>query len=144
MTLYSDTMNPMELFDAVETALALAGMPHYCSADTPGQVEVLSFCPPTADEEATWALVPEGDDKSEFIPVDAAMARDLLLSHFRQWLLERGWQVQVRCSSGGRRWDLVDCLAAIDGGGDRLDVDYPYGDDELNVLVQSIIAVHTI
>ncbi len=69
------------------------------------------------------------------------MARDLIVRHLSQWLLERGWQVQVTLVRDKRRWRLVDCLSIGDGGGDRLDEDYPNGEDELTVLCESVVVV---
>ena len=69
------------------------------------------------------------------------MARELIESHFRAWLLSRGWQVQVTIRKQAQRWRLVDCLSIADGGGDRLDDDYLFGDDELSVLCESVIVV---
>ena len=54
------------------------------------------------------------------------------------WLLGCGWQVQPTIHKQAQRWRLVDCLSIADGGGDRLDDDYPYGDDELSVLCESV------
>ena len=69
------------------------------------------------------------------------MAQELIESHLREWLLRGGWQVQVTIRKQGQRWRLVDCLSIADGGGDRLDDDYPCGDDELSVLCESVIVV---
>ena len=69
------------------------------------------------------------------------MACELIEAHLRNWLLDRSWQVQVIVQKNAQRWRLVDCLSIADGGGDRLDQDYPYGDDELQVLSDSVIVV---
>lgn len=133
------------LFEATETALAITGVSAFKSVEAPDQTEVLTFCSPDDDnEEATWALVPSTGPRDEYVAFDTDMARQLILAHFRDWLLARGYQVQVRCCKNLRRWALADCLSPADGGGDRLDVDYPNGDDELTVLVDSVIAVNTI
>ena len=139
------TLDPTVLFEASEMALAIAELPQFKSADEPEQIEVLSFLPASDDNgEASWALVLRDGPSDEYIAIDAEMADQLLRAHFREWLLSRGWQAQVHCYADRRRWTLVDCLSAADGGGDRLDVDYPYGEDELTVLADSVLAVNTI
>ena len=133
------------LFEACETALAITGLPKFDSADEPNLTETLSFLPASDDnEEVCWALVPSVGSSDEYVAVDTQMAHQLLRGHFRDWLLERGWQVHVHCYADRRRWTLVDCLSVSDGGGDRLDVDYPYGEDELAILTDSVMAVNTI
>jgi len=144
----SNTLSSMDatsLFELAETALAIAGLPQFPSVDEPDQIEVLAFVPASDDsDEASWALAPADGPRDEFVAVDTQMAVHVLRAHLREWLLHRGWQVQVHCYSNLRRWTLVDCLSAADGGGDRLDVDYPYGEEELPALVDSVIAVNTI
>ena len=93
------------------------------------------------ESQADWALAPVGSDESDYVPIDAAMAEDLIKAHLRSWLLDRGWQVQVTIRKQSHGWRLVDCLSIADGGGDRLDRDYPFGDDELSVLCGSIVAI---
>lgn len=135
----------VELFDACETALAIAGLPEFKSVESPDQSEMLRFLSPdNEDEEATWALVPAAGPLEDYVALDTGMARQLVEAHFRNWLLARGYQVQVHCRKAARRWKLADCLSVADGGGDRLDVDYPQGDDELSVLAASVIAVNTL
>ena len=129
-----------EVFDTAETALAICELPRFDSVDAEGLTEVLKYF----GDDCTWALVPvEGSDE-EYVAVDAAMARDIIMSHFRAWLLAKGYQVQVHCYAGVERWTLVDCLSASEGGGDRLDVDYPCGEDEWTTLIDSIIAASTL
>ncbi len=138
-------LDPTVLFEKSETALAITELPQFNSADEPEQTEVLSFLPASDDGgDAAWALVPCDGPADEYIALDTEMADELLRAHFREWLLARGWQAQVHCYADRRRWTLVDCLSAADGGGDRLDVDYPYGGDELTVLANSVLAVNTI
>jgi hypothetical protein len=137
-------MTAAGLFETTEMALAIAGLPRFSSADSDGE-EDLKFVPATGPEEDDcWALVPVESEADEFVAVDTEMARYVLSTHFREWLLARGYQVQVHCYNQLQRWTLLDCLSPADGGGDRLDVDYPYGDDQLAVLVQSVVAVNTI
>lgn len=139
------TITAVELFERCQTALAIAGLPEFQSVEFDDQTETLKFLPkPADDDDPTWAIVPTRGSSDDYDPVDIEMCLEILLSHFRNWLLRRGWQVQVHCYADLRRWTLVDCLSPADGGGDRLDVDYPYGGDELAVLVNSIIAVNTI
>ncbi len=139
------TMDATALFEATETALAITNLPEFRSVDEPSQTEVLRFLPTSDDnDEACWALLPPAGSDDEYVAVDTEMALQLLRSHFHDWLLTRGWQVQAHCYANRRRWTLVDCLSVADGGGDRLDVDYPYGEYELTVLADSVIAVNTI
>ncbi len=133
------TLNATDLFESSETALAICGLPEFASADADG-MEVLKYF----GDDQTWALVPVDGSADEYVAVDTEMAGNLLRCHFRDWLLQRGFQIQVRCFATVRRWTLVDCLSAADGGGDRLDVDYPCGEEELVVLIGSVIAVNTL
>lgn len=135
----STTSQATELFEQCETALAICGLPEFTSADADG-LEVLKYF---GDDE-TWALVPVDGSADEYVAVDTDMACNLLRCHFRDWLLLRGFQIQVRCFATVHRWTLVDCLCAAEGGGDRLDVDYPVGEDELAVFVDSVIALNTL
>ena len=65
-----------------------------------------------------------------------------LTAQFYDWEQRgRGWQVQVTLRKQAQRWRLVDCLSIADGGGDRLDQDYPSGGDELAVLSESVVIV---
>ncbi len=59
----------------------------------------------------------------------------------RRTRTRRRSQVLVTILKQAQRERLVDCLSIADGGGDRLDDDYPYGDDELSVLCESVIVV---
>lgn len=81
------------------------------------------------------------DGDQELVAVGPDMAAELLRGFFRAWLAERGWQVQLGMHKGVSTWKLTDCLSFADGGGDRLDEDYPQGDDELDVLCRSIVAI---
>jgi hypothetical protein len=129
-----------ELFETTEMAMAVCGLPRYRSADRPGQSEVLKYL----GDDDVWALVAGEGSSDEYIPVDPELASLLIMAHLRGWLLQRGYQVQAHCYATRRRWTLVDCLSPADGGGDRLDVDYPCGADELTVLVEAVLAVNTI
>jgi hypothetical protein len=130
-------------------ALKRTGMPAWDAPEMAGERDVLAYL---ADEPdgAVWALVPEGDgertarevdDAAEIVALDPEMAAALIGEHVRGWLAARLWQVQMRTLQGRRQWRLVDCLATIDGGGDRLEGDYPCGEDELDVLCASVTAV---
>lgn len=81
------------------------------------------------------------DDDQELVAVGPDMAAELLRGFFRDWLAERGWQVQLSVHKGASTWKLVDCLSFAEGGGDRLDEDYPQGDNELDVLCESVVAI---
>jgi len=139
-------MNATELFNLVSEALAVAGRPEWESFDKPCERESLVFLKAEAVEEGpAWAIVlggpdaPEGDD--DYLPVAGSLAERLIRLHLQGWLLERGWQVQVTWSRGCEAWRLADCLSFGDGGGDRLDDDYPRGPNELAVLCAAVQAV---
>jgi len=135
-------MTPTELFKSSSDALAITGPAEWNSPDAPGQRDALVYVDDEAAEDGPlWALIPTGSDDADFVPMDTAMAQELIESHLRAWLLGRGWQVQATIRKQAQRWRLVDCLSIVDGGGDRLDDDYPYGDDELSVLCESVSVV---
>lgn len=155
-----------ELFDTASDALRITGPPHWLAPDQPEEWDILAFVDaPDIDGAPFWALAPgEADvgcgsphlvrdfeqvrvaepdtpDLEELVPLDTTMARSLICDHFRCWLLDRGWQIQVSICKSKRIWRLADCLSIADGGGDRLDDDYPFGDDELAVLCASVAVV---
>ncbi len=128
-----------ELFKSSSAALAITGPAEWDSPDAPGEREVLLYVDDEAAEDGPlWCLAPTGSDDDDYLPMDTAMAHRLIESHLRDWLLSRGWQVQATIRKQAQRWRLVDCLSIADGGGDRLDDDYPFGDDELSVLCESV------
>jgi len=142
----------MGLAGVCHNALAITGAPRWPSAEQPGFDERLAFLDESATGgEPVWALVQVPSDAAfdepgpsaidDYLPVDPALARDLICASLRAWLLEGGWQVQVTMQKGSQRWRLVDGLSFADGGGDRLDDDYPYGDDELAVLCESVVTL---
>jgi len=141
-------MNAANLFEATRSALRIAGWPEWDSPDAPGQRDALAVLDGEAGEEtAVWALAPVGSGSSVhledpgFVPLDSLIAESLIKAHLRDWLLERSWQLQVSVWNQRRCWRLVDCLATTDGGGDRLDEDYPASEDELAALCRSVIVV---
>ena len=135
-------MTATELFNSCSDALAITGPAEWDSPDAPGQRDVLVYVDDEAAEDGPlWCLAPPGSDSADYLPMDTAMAQELIETHCRAWLLSRGWQVQVTVRKQGQRWRLVDCLSIADGGGDRLDDDYPYGDNELSVLCESVVVV---
>ena len=98
--------------------------------------------PPGLEERSAGSEDEDGDGADECtMPIDSTLAAELIKSHLRNWLAERGWQVQFELLKGERRWRLADCLSFADGGGDRLDADYPMGEDELSVLCAAVVAV---
>ena len=149
-------MDASESLNCVLRALSVTGPPSW---DAPGDdgVEALAFLAAgTAEDAPTWALISVFEDQTggsftpitdplpddtEYVPLDTSLALELVKARLQDWLLERGWQVQVSVRKGTRTWRLVDCLSFSDGGGDRLDRDYPFGDDALTVLVDSVIVV---
>ncbi len=135
-------MTATELFKSSSDALAITGPAEWHSPDAPGQRDALVYIDDeTAEDGPLWCLAPTGSDDADYLPIDAAMAQKLIESHLRAWLLHRGWQVQVTIRKQAQRWRLVDCLSIADGGGDRLDDDYPVGDNELSVLCASVTVV---
>jgi hypothetical protein len=84
-----------------------------------------------------------GDCEAEsgWFAIDASMAEALIKAHLARWLLERGWQVQAAVLKEKRTWRLVDVLSFADGGGDRLEADYPHGEDELAVMCDAVVTV---
>ncbi|MCH7884230.1 MAG: hypothetical protein IIC01_03180 [Planctomycetes bacterium] len=135
-------MTATELFKTSSDALAITGPAEWDSPDAPGQRDALVYVDDEAAEDGPlWCLAPPGSDDADYLPMDATMARELIESHLRAWLLSRGWQVQVTTHKQTQRWRLVDSLSFADGGGDRLDNDYPYGNDELTVLCESVVVL---
>ena len=109
---------------------------------TPGQRDALGYASDeVAEDGPLWCLAQTGSDDADYLPMDTAMAQELIQAYLRTWLLCRGWQVQVTIRKEAQRWRLVDCLSIGDGGGDRLDDDYPLGDDELSGLCESVVVV---
>jgi hypothetical protein len=136
-------MTPTELHNTAREALAITGAPTWESADDPGRREVLTYLPASVDgDEPVWALVPaDVEDADEFL-IDTALAETLIAEHLREWLLARGWQVQTAVRRGEARWRLADCLAVTEGGGDRLEIEAPHGDNELGILCESVVLLN--
>lgn len=138
-------MNASDLKILVSRSLELTGQPEWPSPDDPDELDRLVFLDAGDDEPSPiWAIEPFGsgaDDFDEYLPISVPLAIDLIRSCLDAWLLERGWQVQASLRRGAVEWRLADCLWFGDGGGDRLDTDYPRGDDALEVLCQSVVAV---
>ena len=119
-------MTAQELVQRAAEALLVTDLPDWANPDSPDEREALVFFESDpVDDGPVWALVPSDGESDDYVPVDPTLARDLIVRHLSQWLLERGWQVQVTLVRNQRRWRLVDCLSIGDGGGDRLDEDYP-------------------
>ncbi|MCH9035585.1 MAG: hypothetical protein IID42_13970 [Planctomycetes bacterium] len=137
-------MTATELFKISSDALAITGPPEWDSPDAPGVRDALVYIDDDADEDGPlWALLPTGSETSDYVPIDTVMAGELIKTHLGTWLLDRSWQIQVIVQRNAQRWRLADCLSITDGGGDRLDQDYPFGDDELAVLSESVTVVAT-
>lgn len=144
-------MSPEELYIQTQAALAVAGAPEWGAVEHGAERDRLAYYPAVgAEEEAFWALVvgdydggeiEGGDVNEECFAIESRTAAALIKAHLCTWLLDRGWQVQASMHKGRHRWRLVDCLSISDGGGDRLDDEYPYGDDELRVLGESVVAI---
>ena len=135
-------MMAQELVQRAAEALLVTDLPEWASPDSPNEREALLFFESDqVDDGGGWALGQGARDSGEYVPGDATRAGDVIGRQLSQWLLERGWQVQVTLVRNQRRWRLVDCLSIGDGGGDRLDEDYPYGDDELTVVCESVVVV---
>ena len=137
-------MTSAKLFEITAEALAITGQPEWASPEVPDDRDALVYLSDDAGEpEVDWALAPVGSGEADYVPIDSTMAEELIKAHLRSWLLDRGWQVQVVVRKQSHAWRLVDCLSIADGGGDRLDRDYPFGDDELVVQCMSVAAVET-
>ena len=130
-------MTPTELYDLTADALKITGPIEWDSLDEPGRTEVLTILPPEREtDEPVWGFV--STEGEEFlIPSEQAMI--FIKEHLCEWLLVRAWQVQVSVRQGKWRWRLVDCLAVTEGGGDRLEIEPPGGNDELTVLCDSVV-----
>ena len=137
-------MTANELVKISSDALAITGPPEWESPDAPDVRDALIYIDDDADEDGPlWCLAPTGSDDADYVPIDTAMAHELIKTHLHTWLLDRSWQIQVIVQKKAQHWRLVDCLSIADGGGDRLDQDYPCGDDELAVLCESVAVVAT-
>ena len=135
-------MKASELFAVSTDALVITGSPEWDAPDDPGHRDVLIYIENEgADDGPSWCLVPSGSSEADYVAVDTVMADELIRGRLRVWLLERGWQVQAALRKEVQRWRLVDVLSIADGGGDRLDDDYPYGSDELEVLCASVMVI---
>jgi len=132
-------MTAKELFDTCASALAITEPATWQSPYSAGLRDTLIYIDDENDEDGPlWSLAANESEDPEYVLVDAEMARELIASHLRGWLLTRAWQVQVTLRKKEQQWRLVDCLSIADGGGDRLDDDYPFDDDELSVLCKSV------
>lgn len=137
-------MTATELFKISSDALAITGPPEWDSPDAPGVRDALVYLDDDADEDGPlWALLPTVSETSDNMPIDTAMTYELIKAYLHTWLLDRSWQTQVIVQKNAQRWQLADCLSIADGGGDRLDQDYPCGGDELAVLSESVTIVAT-
>ena len=137
-------MTSTELLKITSDALAITGPPEWDSPDAPGVRDALSYIDDDAGEDGPlWALLPTASENTDYVPIDTAMAHVLIKAHLRTWLLRRSWQIQVIVQKNAKHWRLFDCLSVANGGGDRLDQDYPCGDDELAVLCESVAVVAT-
>lgn len=135
-------MEPDVLYERTRKACERIGLPKWNSPFVEGQRETLTYLPDDP-EGPTWAVVPDEPDwnDDDCDPVATYVAEALIVEHLRLWLLRRQWQVQVNVRQDKQFWRLVDCLAVSEGGGDRLDGDYPSGRDELTVMCESVEAV---
>jgi hypothetical protein len=138
-------MAAVDLHELVGKALEITGPAEWCYGANGEDFDRLEWVPGDDRENGTWVLCcpPDGGDAGglDDIVLEEAVARDLLAAHFRRWLAERGWQVQMGLRRGKCFWRLADCLGIPDGGGDRLDADYPQGPDELAVLCEAVDVV---
>ena len=133
-------MTSRELFEITAEALSITGPAEWDSPDASESRDVLSHIDDGEGEDGPlWCLMPGESSDEDYVPVDTGMAGDLIRVRLRGWLLDRVWQVQATLRKEVQRWRLVDVLSIADGGGDRLDDDYPYGPDELTVLCESVL-----
>ncbi len=131
-------MTADELLEISQAALDITGMPTWDTPYSAGASEQLDYLD-DAEDAPLWALVPVDPGDDAYTPIGTALAADIIKSHLRSWLLDRGWQVQVSIFRGQHNWRLADCLSVSDGGGDRLDADYPHAPDQLTTLCQSVL-----
>jgi hypothetical protein len=132
-------MTADRLYEIAAAALKICGMPVFTSPDDAEVSEELGFEPGGhVTELGRWVLSPSADAGEDTVDVDVEMAADLIRSHVRDYLATGGWQVQLFVRQGRAAWRLADCVSPTEGGGDRLDDDYPSGDDELTVLCRSV------
>jgi hypothetical protein len=133
-------VNAIELQELTRVALEIIGLPEWESVTPTGAPEQLFFLPGSETEPPLW-VVGRPDKPEESVIVAPGMAAALIGAHLRAWLSSGGWQVQLAHRGGRPRWRLADVLAPLDGGGDRLECDYPSGEDEVGVLCASVLAV---
>jgi hypothetical protein len=143
-------LTPVVLYQLATPALDIAGTPLWPGSGDENQSEMLVWRGSCDKEEPGWFLCPVDSDSCEAppaseddLPLAADLAATLISDHLRRYLLVRGWQVQAHVRRSEPTWRLVDCLSPVDGGGDRLDADYPSGPEELDVICRSVVAVHT-
>lgn len=135
-------MTATELFQISAEALAIIGPAEWNCPDDPSRRDALIYIDDETDQDGPlWSLASADSDTADYLPIDTQMAAQLIEGHLRRWLLEGGWQVQATVLKNKPRWRLVDGLSIADGGGDRLDEDYPQGPDELTVLCQTVSVV---
>ncbi len=134
-------MDP-SLLDLVQRALAIAGPPAWSPPDAPDEVDRMEWIEGEDEAPGTWVLIMGGDEEdAEDLELAPDMASELIAGHLRRWLADRGWQVQLSMRQGKGLWRLADILSIAEGGGDRLDADYPCGPTECVVLCESVLAV---
>lgn len=131
-------------------ALAVAGMPDWASIEFPDCRETLAWVEAQEGRRACAIVVRGAEEESEvsdgppdYLEISLDLAERILSDHLRRWLARRGWQVQLDAVRNEARWRLADAVSFADGGGDRLDAEYPSGSDELSVLCDSVVAVAT-
>ncbi|GJQ26475.1 MAG: hypothetical protein HBSAPP02_15070 [Phycisphaerae bacterium] len=134
-------MTADKLHEITRAALQIVGSPVFTSPGDPDANEELIFLPAAhGHEPGRWVLASAEDEgaKDDAVDVDVEMAADLIRSHLRDYLATGGWQVHLAIRRGRATWRLADCVSPAEGGGDRLDDDYPGGEDELLVLCRSV------
>ena len=83
-------MTATELFKISSDALAITGPPEWDSPDAPGVRDGLVHLDDEVDENGSvWALLPTGSETSDYVPIDTAMACELIKAHLRTWLLDQ-------------------------------------------------------
>ena len=77
-------MTATELFKSSSDALAITGPAEWDSPDAPGQRDALIYIDDEAAEDGpVWCLAPTGSDDADYLPMDTAMAQQLIESHLR-------------------------------------------------------------
>ncbi len=77
-------MTATELFKSSSAALAITGPAEWDLPDAPGERETLVYDDDDAAEDGpAWWLATARPDDADYLPMDTAMAQELIEAHFR-------------------------------------------------------------